>query len=138
MNTQVHGVARMKGFVIEKITGMEANSGQVNFIMSDGREFKMYHSQDCCEYVRLIDVIGDPADLIGEVLVEAEEVSGQQNDGPRPADDEEKPEYLDSYTWTFYKLGTRKGSVTLRWLGESNGYYGEGVDFDLKGEGLWA
>jgi hypothetical protein len=78
-----------------------------------------FHSQDCCEHVRIEDVVGDLEDLQGEPLLLAEEVSGET--GP-------EPEYADSYTWTYYKFATRKGYVDVRWLGESNGYYSERVD----------
>ena len=40
-----------------------------------------------------------------------------------------KPESADSYTWTFYRFSTVKGTVTVRWFGESNGYYSESVSY---------
>jgi hypothetical protein len=37
--------------------------------------------------------------------------------------------YDESHTWTLFVLETSKGRVEFWWLGESNGYYGEEVDF---------
>lgn len=74
-----------------------------------------------------MDVAGDLQDLIGNPIVAAEEVSN----APDP---DNYKNYADaSYTWTFYKLATIKGSVTIRWLGESNGYYSEEVTFSKIG-----
>ena len=56
----------------------------------------------------------------------AEEVTNEQDINPEGV---KIPEYQDSFTWTFYKLATMKGAVTIRWYGESNGYYSESVDF---------
>lgn len=87
------------------------------------KTWEMYHEQDCCEDVSIEDIIGNIKDLIGEPLVMAEEITSNEN----PHDANWK-EYQDSFTWTFYKFATVKGYVTIRWYGESNGYYSESVD----------
>lgn len=89
---------------------------------TDGRLYRMWHRQDCCETVQVEDIAGDLSDVIGSPVLSAEVVESERGDPP--------PAYPDSWTWTFYKLATIKGSVTIRWLGESNGYYSESVDFD--------
>jgi hypothetical protein len=96
---------------------------QLVFKTNDGREFVFYHEQDCCESVSIEDVCGDLSDLVGSPILIAEEVAQDKPDGWKPE------EYTESYTWTFYKFSTIKGSVTIRWYGESNGYYSEGVYF---------
>jgi hypothetical protein len=73
-----------------------------------------------------VDIAGDLNDLIGNPLLMAEEITNEQDVNPEGV---KIPEYQDSFTWTFYKLATRKGSVTLSWYGESNGYYNESVSF---------
>lgn len=109
---------------------MDADKNNVYFEASDGRVFSMTHHQDCCESVSVEDICGDLQDLVGSPILEAEEVSNSGHDYDDPVVD---PPYdnCESWTWTFYKLATNKGSVTIRWLGTSNGYYSEGVDFVL-------
>ena len=100
---------------------MSADKSQIDFTASDGERFRMYHSQDCCESVYVEDVAGDFSDLIGNDILMAEESTNSKDPVPEHAD--------ESFTWTFYKLSTIKGSVTIRWLGSSNGYYSESVSF---------
>lgn len=88
-------------------------------------EFKLLHEEDCCECVQIEDIVGDLDDLVGRPLDIVEEVEYDQDYNPPDV----KPVSGDSFTWTFYKFATIKGYVDVRWLGESNGYYSEAVDF---------
>lgn len=91
---------------------------EIWFMLDEKNGFRFYHEQDCCEDVSVEDVCGFLADLEGSPLLEAEKVEQTH------ADTE-----WGTCTWTFYKFRTEKGSVTVRWYGESNGYYSEGVNY---------
>jgi len=116
--------SELKGKTLKEISG-EVGDEKMIFKVTDEEIYKLFHEQDWCESVSIEDICGDISDLVGYPILLAEEVI---NDNETP-EGVELPEYYDSYTWTFYKLATIKGSVTIRWYGESNGYYSEGVDF---------
>lgn len=111
-------IKKLLGLTLASIAG-KAGDDEIVFKTVDDRTFKMFHSQDCCENVSVEDIVGDLGDLIGYTITEAEET----NETASASD------VSESGTWTFYKLGTVKGRVTVRWLGASNGYYSESVDF---------
>ena len=94
---------------------------KLTFVTESGLIFEMYHQQDCCEEVYLEDTTGDWKDIIGHEILEA---SCTHND-------DNSPELIvdECYLWTFYTIRTNRGTVTLRWLGQSNGYYSIKVDF---------
>jgi len=98
---------------------------ELRFYLTDEHYVRMYHEQDCCESVSIEDIVGDLDDLVGTPLLLAEEVSNY--------DDEPTEEYYESYTWTYYRFRTIKGSVDIRWYGSSNGYYSESVDIEIVG-----
>jgi hypothetical protein len=110
----------LKGLVMSQVENRR--NEELVFITESGRTFRFHHWQDCCESVSIEDIVGDLSDLVGSPIIEAEEVSSE-NEPPLS----DNPE---SFTWTFYKFATRKGYVTVRWYGESNGYYSEGVNFE--------
>ena len=109
------------GKTVRSIVGTEQYSEKIIFDCGEHGLFEMLHMQDCCENVRLEDVTGDVEDLIDTPIIEASERSNS-TDPAAPGSDE-------SWTWTFYVLATKNGTVTLRWFGSSNGWYGEEVTF---------
>ena len=110
------------GKTLQSINGAGKYSDEITFIVNDKEQFKMYHSQDCCEGVLVEDISGDINDLINTPILQAEESTNNTDNLGREDLD-------DSHTWTFYRLTTIKGQVVIRWLGESNGYYSESISF---------
>ena len=122
-------IVDMVGRTMISVTPAEQGSEEISFVSSDGLRFLFYHSQDCCEGVAVEDVCGDLCDLIGSPITLAEEATSEDGKTIDPFTGAVcAVDYEDSQTWTFYKFSTIKGSVTVRWLGQSNGYYSERVD----------
>lgn len=119
--------AEVEALVGKTLTKVEVNSSddEIKFYCDDGTVYGMAHQQDCCESVTIEDVCGEWDDLIGQPILMAEKVT-HNDENPEGV---KAPDYQESFTWTFYKFATNKGYVTLRWYGESNGYYSEEVDF---------
>lgn len=107
------------GETITKIEGAKEGSEEIRFTLENGDILRMYHEQDCCEDVRVEDIGGNIEDLIGKPILLAEEVT---NEGDL--------EWGDTCTWTWYHFATIKGYVTIRWFGESDGWYSESVDHE--------
>lgn len=108
-------ITEMIGKTYDSVT-REGND-VIRFTDSTGHGIMLWHCQNCCEDVEIEDVCGDLDDLAGSPIITAEERSRRGDIG-------------ESSTWTFYEFATINGSVTIRWLGTSNGYYSESVDVD--------
>jgi hypothetical protein len=109
----------LKGIAIKSIDGLKEDSEEVT--INFGNDFKLvfYHDQDCCEYVRLEEYHGNikNGDIFRELKVEEVNL--------------EYEKYSHSSTATFIEVVTQNGLITMRWLGESNGYYSERCDMKI-------
>ena len=112
----------LQGRTLSKV--LKLDDYELRFHLTEDHYVRMYHMQDCCESVYIEDIVGDLDDLVGTPLLLVEEVSNYEG---------ESKEYSESETWTYYRFRTIKGSVDIRWYGESNGYYSESVDIEIVG-----
>lgn len=119
----------MKNSAIKDMIGLvfkSFSSGEEDSEVKAGlRTFRFYHLQDCCEYVRLVKVLGDPSLLAGLTITNA--TLDEDAVAPEGLSEEESKTTDDSCTWTSIKIECGPFSFTQVWLGESNGYYSESV-----------
>lgn len=112
-----------------KDIGSNLSAEEVTFHLTDGDKtyhLTMYHEQDCCETVELVDAAGSWQEMVGKTVAKFDEIRN-------PPHAPDVPGWAESWTWTFYDVATTPtGYVTMRWLGLSNGYYSESVHFRLE------
>lgn len=101
-------------------TEIDKLDNEILIFKTKDKTFYMLHKQDCCENVHIDDIVGDLDIIMNSPILKASEDS---NEG--------QIEY-GSLTWTFYNISTIKGTVTITWRGESNGYYSEKADIYVK------
>lgn len=119
--------AVLRGRVLTKVSGVSPDESDVYLTLSTGEKIRMYHPQDCCECVRVFDIMGDFSTLLNKPLTTAVETVLTGGDVPS--------EMLDgcdeSVTATIYTFVAEDGAaVVLRWIGSSNGYYSEAVQLE--------
>lgn len=118
----------VKELVGKTLTSVEAKgSERLVFEQADGYTSQLLHHQDCCEDVRIEDIAGDLAYLVGSEILMAEESTSEVPEG-------ESQDQTD--VWTFYKFRTQKGDVTVRFRGQSNGYHGVEVSYEVIALGV--
>ena len=115
--------SELKGKTLKSIDINHQYGDVITFTTTDNEVFRMYHNQSCCEEVYIEDVCGELNLLLDKPILLAEEIVHENKEDPG------KDENDTSYTWTFYRLATIEGYVTIRWYGSSNGFYSERVDF---------
>ena len=110
-------INKIIGKTIVEIKGED----EIIFSCSDATKFRMYHFQDCCENVSVDCILGDVNNLLNSPVNHAEETHPDI-----PCENLSS----ESFTWTDFRIITEKGEVIYRWLGVSNGYYGETPEFE--------
>lgn len=114
-----------KGRKIISIEGLQEESEEIKILFDRGATIRMYHEQECCEYVAVTQVDGSVDRHIGAIFISIKEKVLQDEDVPDYNGDGE-----GGITASFYDLVTSKGILSFRWTGESNGHYSERVTVD--------
>jgi len=89
------------------LTKVENNGLKIYFTCDNNVKYVILYEQRCCEDVHIDDISGDLQDLIGSPILIAEECSDTEVEGDIS--------YSKVCTWSFCKIATIKGSVSIRW-----------------------
>jgi hypothetical protein len=131
-DVKVRSFDSMLGKVMTTITLIKDASATddygLKFVSVDDCRFYFSGDLSYQSSVRIADVYGDLGDLVGHPMLEAKEII---HDEPKELTTNES-----DTLWTFYRFSTVKGTVIVRFLGETTSpWYGITVEFEECGPG---
>jgi hypothetical protein len=113
--------ANLAELIGQTLIGIEVQQNgdddRILFKTKKGDRYLMYHCQDCCENV-LIQRHDDLSRILNKKLIGVTS---------KEVEDESGYEHKTTTTFTFE---TEEYTAQIVWLGESNGYYSESVEFE--------
>lgn len=122
LETQINKFPKLEKQVFSELIGkviiaVMQIKDEVYFLTGDGFLFVLYHPLACCESVELEEVYGGKLeDLIGKTIVRS------------TIDVVDNSEETGWGRTSFYTLRTNEDTITMRWVGQSNGSYGVDVN----------
>ena len=99
---------------------IDREKDQILLTTRSGRNFLVYHKQNCCETVAISGQDGSFDKLIGKPIVEARDITVDTSEEAAGS----------SQTTTILVFRVDDQTVISRWIGDSNGYYSESVDIE--------
>jgi hypothetical protein len=105
------------------VTDCHKGSEEIDF-ETEKEWYRLGTTYDCCASICVESFDGDVEDLIDTPILEATCEFSELSKREYETDDNYKKLY-----WCFYKLRTKKGYVTIRWVESNNGYYSVDVEF---------
>lgn len=115
-------IIEMVGETIVKVVNI--NDDHLYLYLENGDYYMFFHKDDddCHGDVRIKSIQGSLRNILNSPLTVA-----KTSYSCGYTDDNDVDNFLpdwkqETYTWTFYKFATDKGSITVRWFGTSSDY----------------
>jgi hypothetical protein len=101
-----------------KITDAKFEDDELKIFLEDGRVCRIFHDQDCCETVKMIQESRDLSEIIGEEMT-AIDIDSRDNGAFSDESSTITKVTISIENWPY--------TYSQLWLGESNGYYSEAL-----------
>lgn len=111
-------IEKLIGATVVAVEGGVKGDDYLEVFFDNGWAYRQIHYLNCCERVEVEDINPSLETIVGGVLHSI------------VREDETKLE--GNNEWTFYKIHTSKGSVDIRWVGDTDSHYSTSITEEVR------